>query len=73
MLYHKREPVSQRQKAKQTQIKEKQFVSFMRRKKFMILILVQNVDERKETYFRNLNISQIISWVCHVKNNLKML
>ena len=52
-LYHKRNSLSRRWKVKQIQIKQKQFIS-SRSIKLMILILVQNFHERKETHFRNI-------------------
>ena len=68
ILYHKRNPVFTKTES-ETNSKRKHIFSNSRRKVIMILILVKNVNETRETCLRNTSeISQIIFWVCHTKN-----
>ena len=56
----------------QIHIKEKQFISSKCRKKLIHDTYISakcwwEEGDIFKKYFRNLNISQIISWVCHMK------
>ena len=74
-IYEKRDPLSRRQKVKQIQIKEKQFTSSRSRRKLIHDPYISTKCSWKERdifkkYSKNLNISQVIFWVCYPKKYL---
>ena len=75
ILYEKRDPLSRRQKVKQIQIKEKQLTSSRSRRKLIHDPYISTKCSWKERdifkkYSKNLNISQVIFWVCYLKKYL---